>query len=246
MKGITTLMALIRADKFLASCMGITRTEAKKAIKQKRFTSDSGIIISADNKIDSNLSYYFDHRPIQYEEFSYFLFHKPAGCVSATKDNLHKTVLDFMPTDYKELFPVGRLDLDTTGLMLITNDGQLAHDLLSPTKHIAKTYEATIDGIVDALDVKLFLDGFDYGEKKISKSAQLQIISTDLLNQKSLIHLTLTEGKFHQVKRMFLHINKPVLSLKRIGFGPFTLEDSLIEGSYRKLTNEEIQLIKEN
>ena len=127
-------MSNIRADKFLASCMGITRTEAKKAIRQKRFSSDSGIISNSDDKIESSLLYYFDKKPIQYEEFSYFLFHKPAGCVSATKDNLHKTVLDFMPKDYKELFPVGRLDIDTTGLMLITNDGQLAHDLLSPSK----------------------------------------------------------------------------------------------------------------
>ena len=239
-------MSNSRADKFLASCMGITRTEAKKAIRQKRFSSDAGIISNSDDKIDSNLSYYYDKKPIQYEEYSYFLFHKPAGCVSATKDNLHKTVLDFMPKDYKELFPVGRLDIDTTGLMLITNDGQLAHDLLSPSKHVTKIYEAQIDGIVDETDVNLFQEGFDYGEEKKSKSAQLQIISTNLSNQTSLIHLTLTEGKFHQVKRMFLHINKPVLSLKRISFGPLVLEDSLSEGSYRKLTNEEIQLIKEN
>ena len=238
-------MAIIRADKFLASCLGMTRTKAKKAIRQKRFSSDSGIIRDSDEKIEGTLQYFFDNRPIQYEEFSYYLFHKPAGCVSATKDNLHQTVLDFMPKDQNELFPVGRLDLDTTGLMLLTNDGQLAHDLLSPSKHVSKTYEAIIDGIVDETDVKLFLDGFDYGEKKISKPAQLHIKSTDSLNQKTIIQLTITEGKFHQVKRMFLHINKPVLSLKRIGFGPFTLEASLTEGSCRKLTNEEIQLIKE-
>lgn len=238
-------MAMIRADKFLSSCLGMTRTEAKKAIRQKRFSCEAGIIHNSDEKIVGTLQYFYDNRPIHYEEFTYYLFHKPAGCVSATKDNLHRTVLDFMPKDHNDLFPVGRLDLDTTGLMLLTNDGQLAHDLLSPSKHVVKTYEAVIDGIVDAIDEKLFLEGFDYGEKKISKPAQLQIISTDSQNQKSIIRLTLTEGKFHQVKRMFLHINKPVLSLKRIGFGPFTLEDSLEEGSYRKLTNEEIQLIKE-
>lgn len=238
-------MSTIRADKYLATCLNKTRSEVKKLIRQGKFSDSNGPIKNSDAKISLDKNYYFEQKQLQYEEFEYYLFHKPAGCVSATKDNLHKTVLDFFPPK-PDLFPVGRLDIDTTGLLLITNDGQLAHDLLSPVKHVQKTYEAVIDGIVLEEDVRLFQNGFDYGEKKISKPAFLQIVSIDPLNQKSLIHLFIVEGKFHQVKRMFEYIDKPVLSLKRIGFGPFQLEDTLTEGSYRKLSDTEIKMLKEN
>jgi len=236
-------MSFIRADKYLADCQMGTRTQVKKLIKQGKFSSESGVILDPNLKIDPLATYFFEGKVIQYVEFEYYLLNKPSGCVCATVDNLHRTVLEYISSSRKDLFPVGRLDIDTTGLLLITNDGILAHDLLSPTKHVAKTYEAVIDGEISQEDIMLFEEGFLYGEKKPSKPATLVVLQS---GAQSLVQVTITEGKFHQVKRMFQKIEKKVISLKRISFGPLHLPQELALGAYRGLTKEEIKQLKEN
>ena len=236
-------MALIRADKYLADCQIGTRTQVKKLIKQGKFSGEQGLIMDPNEKIDSSKNYSFEGIPLRYSEFEYYLLNKPMGCVSATKDNLHKTVLDYVPSNGKDLFPVGRLDIDTTGIVLITNDGLLAHELLSPTKHVKKTYEAEIKGIVNEENITMFKEGFLYGEIKPSKPSELVVIHS---GDRSVVQVTITEGKFHQIKRMFKKIGKPVISLKRIAFGPLRLTEDLLEGAFRTLTDEEIKQLKEN
>ena len=170
------------------------------------------------------------------------MFHKPVGCVTATEDNRHKTVMDYLENTVRsDLFPVGRLDIDTEGLLLITNDGALAHELLSPSRHVQKTYYARIDGKVTEEDVNLFEKGVDIGEKKLTKPGFLKILKGE---PQSEIELTITEGKFHQVKRMFEAVGKKVLYLKRISMGPLTLPKDLNPGEYRELTEEELLLLK--
>ena len=170
------------------------------------------------------------------------LFYKPAGCVTATEDHMHKTVMDYLTdTVRSDLFPVGRLDIDTEGLLLITNDGAFAHDLLSPAKHVEKTYYAVIDGVVTVKDVICFENGVDIGEEKPTKPGKLRILNSE---PESEIELTITEGRFHQVKRMFEAVGKKVLYLKRISMGPLQLTDDLKPGEYRPLTEEEITALK--
>ena len=180
---------------------------------------------------------------LRYTAFEYYLFHKPAGCVSATQDNMHRTVMDYLSdTARGDLFPVGRLDLDTEGLLLITNDGALAHALLSPSRHVTKTYYARVQGVVDETDVNFFKNGVDIGEEKPTRPADLVILGCK--EDVSEITLTITEGKFHQVKRMFEAVGKKVLYLKRISMGPLVLPEDLAPGAYRKLTAEELAALK--
>lgn len=167
------------------------------------------------------------------------MLHKPAGVISATKDDRDKTVLDLI-TDKKrnDLFPVGRLDKDTEGLLLITNDGELAHRLLSPKKHVDKVYYAKVQGKVDESDVKAFADGVDIGDDTPVKNADLRILKS---GEESEIELTITEGRFHQVKRMFHAVGKEVIYLKRLSMGSLALDKTLTKGEYRSLTEEEIK-----
>ena len=156
---------------------------------------------------------------------------------------MHRTVMDYLSdTARGDLFPVGRLDLDTEGLLLITNDGALAHALLSPSRHVAKTYYARVQGVVDETDVNLFKNGVDIGEEKLARPADLVILGCKA--DVSEITLTITEGKFHQVKRMFEAVGKKVLYLKRISMGPLVLPEDLAPGAYRKLTAEELAALK--
>ena len=156
---------------------------------------------------------------------------------------MHRTVMDYLSdTARGDLFPVGRLDLDTEGLLLITNDGALAHALLSPSRHVAKTYYARVQGVVDETDVNFFKNGVDIGEEKPARPADLVIL--DCKEDVSEITLTITEGKFHQVKRMFEAVGKQVLYLKRISMGPLVLPEDLAPGAYRKLTAEELAALK--
>ena len=156
---------------------------------------------------------------------------------------MHRTVMDYLnDTARGDLFPVGRLDLDTEGLLLITNDGALAHALLSPSRHVAKTYYARVQGVVDETDVNFFKNGVDIGEEKLARPADLVILGCKA--DVSEITLTITEGKFHQVKRMFEAVGKKVLYLKRISMGPLVLPEDLAPGAYRKLTAEELAALK--
>ena len=180
---------------------------------------------------------------MQYAEFEYYMLNKPAGCVSATSDNLHKTVLELIDTKVrKDLFPVGRLDIDTEGLLLITNDGALAHQLLSPKKHVDKTYYAEIEGMITNEDVVAFKEGLDIGENTLTLPAKLVILESGTISK---IEVTIQEGKYHQVKRMFEAVGKRVVYLKRLSMGTLTLDETLKPGEYRQLTPEEIEhLIK--
>ena len=237
-------MSLIRLDKFLAEMQIGTRSEVKKLIRGGKVQIDGHVCKNADEKIDpEQAEVRVDHVLVGYAAYEYFMLNKPKGCVSATEDSRYPTVLDYI-TDHKrkDLFPVGRLDLDTEGLLLITNDGALAHELLSPAKHIPKTYEAKIDGIVTQEDVEIFAQGMDIGEKKPTKPAELLILKANVISH---VQVTIYEGKFHQIKRMFESVGKPVLELKRISMGALSLDEKLAPGEYRALTDAEINYLRQ-
>ena len=237
-------MSLIRLDKFLAEMQIGTRSEVKKVIRGGKVQIDGHVCKNADEKIDpEQAEVMVDHVLVGYAAYEYFMLNKPKGCVSATEDSRYPTVLDYI-TDHKrkDLFPVGRLDLDTEGLLLITNDGALAHELLSPAKHIPKTYEAKIDGIVTQEDVEIFAQGMDIGEKKPTKPAELLILKANVISH---VQVTIYEGKFHQIKRMFESVGKPVLELKRISMGALSLDEKLAPGEYRALTDAEINYLRQ-
>jgi len=236
-------MALYRIDKFLAEMDFGTRTEIKKDLKKGICTINGEIINQPDIKIDpqKDIVCYMGKR-ILYADYEYYLLNKPQGVVSATEDSLHQTVVDLIiEKRRKDLFPVGRLDMDTEGLLLITNDGNLAHQLLSPKKHVDKTYYAKIKGYVTPEDIALFKEGLNIGEDEKTLPALLNILSSDEISE---IEVTLTEGKYHQVKRMFEAVEKEVLFLKRISMGPLKLDETLETGNYRPLTDDEIAQLK--
>lgn len=233
----------IRLDKFLAEAGVGTRSEVKKYIRQKLVTVDLVPAKGPEQKIDEKSARVcFRGKEIIYAAYEYYLFYKPMGCVSATEDNIHKTVMDYMTNVVrKDLFPVGRLDIDTEGLLLITNDGALAHELLSPAKHVDKTYYAKVRGRVTEKDVNLFENGVDIGDEKLTKPARLKILYEGDISE---IELTITEGRFHQVKRMFEATGKEVLYLKRISMGSLTLPKDMEPGTYRPLTAQELESLR--
>lgn len=233
----------IRLDKFLTEVGIGTRSEVKKYIRQGLVTIDSVPAQKPEQKIDEKTAKVcFRGNEIVYAAYEYYLLYKPAGCVSATEDRLHRTVMDYLTdTVRKDLFPVGRLDLDTEGLLLITNDGALAHDLLSPSKHVEKTYYAKVKGRVTEDDVNRFKKGVDIGEEKPTKPAKLVIVSEGDISE---IRLTITEGRFHQVKRMFEAVGKEVVYLKRLSMGSLVLPDDLAPGDYRSLTTQELEALR--
>lgn len=185
-----------------------------------------------------------------YVSHEYYMFYKPKGCVSAVTDERHVTVLDYVTQrKRKDLFPVGRLDIDTEGLLLITNDGTLAHSLLAPGRHVPKCYYARVSGRVTEEDVQHFSEGVDIGEERLTLPAELKILSVEKDGEEdpwiSQIELVITEGKFHQVKRMFEAVGKSVVYLKRISMGGLKLDENLKPGEYRELTTEELRLLSE-
>lgn len=239
-------MALIRADKYLAD-MGVgTRSEVKRYIKSGRVTVNGTVMKAADVKIDSDAdTVCFDGTPVSYAEYEYFMLNKPAGVVSATEDARDTTVLDLITAkNRKDLFPVGRLDNDTEGLLLVTNDGELAHRLLSPKKHVDKVYFARIDGVVTVDHVEEFRRGLVVDDTFKAMPAILTVLRVNENECTSEIELTIREGKFHQVKRMFEACNMCVVYLKRMSMGALKLDPGLKPGEYRKLTAEEVSLLK--
>ena len=228
----------IRLDKYLAD-MGVgTRTEVKRAISKGRVSVDGACVKKPETKIDTEeTTVVFDGQTVGYTKKEYYMLHKPAGVISATEDAREKTVIDLIVSrKRKDLFPVGRLDKDTEGLLLITNDGELAHRLLSPKKHVDKVYYAKIAGKVTEEDKKVFAEGVDIGEDKLTLPAKLHILKS---GEESEITLTIREGKFHQVKRMFHAVGKEVVYLKRLRMGSLVLDENLKTGEYRALTDEE-------
>ena len=229
---------MIRLDKYLADMSIGTRQEVKKYIRQGRVKINEDIIKKPEYKIT------FDGAPVAYETFEYYMLNKPAGVISATEDKRDKTVLDLIKEKKrKDLFPVGRLDKDTEGLLLITNDGALAHRLLSPKKHVDKCYYAEISGGVTEDDVRVFKERINIGtqeEPEWTMPAELKILEKGTVSR---IRLTIREGKFHQVKRMFLAVGKEVVYLKRERMGALVLDEELAPGEYRKLTDSELKSI---
>ena len=186
----------------------------------------------------------FDGQVLEYEEFVYYMMNKPQGVISATEDTKHRTVLDLLD-DYaraKEVFPVGRLDIDTHGLLLLTNDGQLAHALLSPKRHVDKTYLAQVEGIMSQEDVDTFAKGISLKDFTC-QPAKLELVSVDSVKNQSLVRVTIAEGKFHQVKRMVAYCGKEVVDLQRLAMGTLVLDENLKRGEWRRLTKEELEVL---
>lgn len=234
----------MRLDKLLAHCGFGTRKEVKQLIKNG-YVKVNGEVIKKDkhhvNPVGDKV--YVDDEEVLYQEYVYYMLNKPAGYVSATEDNLYPTVIDLIEENYRQdLFPVGRLDIDTEGLLLITNDGILAHQLLSPKKHCPKVYYAKIQGVVTNDDVQVFLAGVTIDQDYQCQSAHLKILSTT--NDTSEIEVEIYEGKFHQVKKMFQAVGKEVIYLKRIRMKNLSLDENLKLGAYRPLTDEELDRLK--
>ena len=233
----------MRLDKYLTN-QGIgSRSQVKALIKSKKVFVNNVLENKPERHIDENNDIVsLDGVNLEYNRFYYYMLNKPPGVLTAVKDNNCKTVMDIMDVTPKEgLFPVGRLDKDTEGLLLITNDGELSHNLLSPKKHVNKTYYVELNGELIDSDIDLFAKGLDIGEKNITKPATLEILS-----DRNKAYITITEGKYHQVKRMFQAIGLTVTFLKRISMGSLTLDKNLKSGEYRKLTKEEISNLKSN
>lgn len=216
-----------------------TRSEVKKTISKGLVRVNNVIVKKPETKLDTDSDHVlFDGVLVGYAQHEYYMLNKPAGVISATEDKREKTVIDLIiERKRKDLFPVGRLDRDTEGLLLISNDGELAHRLLSPSKHVDKVYYAKIDGEVTIEDVEAFQQGVDIGEEKLTRPAKLRVLKSGTQSE---IELTICEGKFHQVKRMFQAVGKEVVYLKRLQMGTLILDESLKPGEYRELTEQEI------
>lgn len=234
----------MRLDKLLAHCGFGTRKEVKDYIKKGYVTVNDEIIKKDKTQIDPNMDVVcVDGEKIIYEEFVYYMLNKPSNYVSATEDNVYPTVVELIDDYYRQdIFPVGRLDVDTEGLLLITNDGVLAHHLTSPKHCCPKVYYAKINGVVSTKDVQTFHQGVMIDDYKCLP-AQLKILSKD--ETTSEIEVTIYEGKFHQVKKMFLSIGKEVTYLKRISMKNLVLDENLALGEYRRLTDEELDRLKQ-
>lgn len=238
-------MAKLRLDKYLADAGLGTRSEVKQMVRKGRITIDGNICKQADAKVDTEINAVcVDGRAVSYAEVSYYMLHKPAGVVSATTDPRDKTVIDLIKEEKRrDLFPVGRLDKDTEGLLLITNDGKLANRLLAPGKHVDKCYYAKINGLVTDEMVKNFAEGVDIGDEKLTLPAELTILCAD--DTESEIEIVITEGRYHQIKRMFETFGMSVTYLKRLRMGKLILDEMLPCGDYRKLTQQEIDALNE-
>ena len=237
----------MRLYKCLADCGLGTRSEVKSLLKAKRVTVNGKVVTNGKVQVSPETDeIMFDGETIQYEEFVYMMMNKPKGVVSATEDNLHKTVLDLLDPVYfkKGVFPVGRLDIDTHGLLLLTNDGELAHRLLSPKKHVTKIYQARVEGVMTAEDVTAFEKGIVLSDGTECMPARLDILSTS--QDESVVQIHLKEGKFHQVKRMVKACGKTVVDLQRLTMGPLQLDKGLALGKSRPLTEEERQSLEIN
>lgn len=235
-------MKTIRLDNYLTKTMGISRSEAKQYIKKGRVTVDGEPAARPERKVEAESAQVcVDGHPCTYEEYSYLMLHKPAGVVSATEDAVQRTVLDLLGPEGNNLFPVGRLDKDTEGLLLLTNDGALAHALLSPGKHVEKCYYALLDGPVGEEEQRQFAAGLDIGEKKPALPAKLEPAGGE---EPFAVHITICEGKFHQVKRMAQAVGRKVLYLKRLSMGSLRLDETLLPGQYRRLTEEEVDALR--
>jgi 16S rRNA pseudouridine516 synthase len=231
----------MRLDKYLSDMGAGTRSELKKEIRKSGASIDGKIIKDPGFSVDPSSHVVFRGNIIAYEDFVYYMLNKPAGVISASEDDREPTVVDLITEQKrKDLFPVGRLDRDTEGLLLITNDGTLAHRLLSPKHHIDKVYYVKVSGILTGSDIELFRDGLVLTDGLECLPADLEILSVSDDEYTSEAEITIREGKFHQVKRMFSSIGAEVIYLKRLSMGPLALDPELAPGEYRRLTADEM------
>ncbi|PPA71697.1 pseudouridine synthase [Jeotgalibacillus proteolyticus] len=236
----------MRLDKLLSNMGYGSRKEMKKLLKSGSVIVNGEAVKEGKAQVDPfTEEITVNGERVEYREFIYLLMNKPQGVISATEDRQHETVIDLLPVDFAvfEPFPVGRLDKDTEGLLLLTNDGQLAHQLLSPKKHVPKTYFAEIEGEVTERDREIFKHGVTLDDGYVTKPGELLILES---GQVSKIELTIMEGKFHQVKRMFQAVGKEVTYLKRISMGSLKLDPALALGEFRELTPEELGALQNN
>lgn len=234
-----------RLDKVISNLGYGSRKEVKALVKKGLIEVDGVIVKDNGMSIDPEKAVIkINGEEVFYRKHIYLLMNKPDGVISATFDNREETVIDLLEVEHQvfEPFPVGRLDKDTVGLLLLTNDGELNHRLISPKWHVDKVYYAKIDKKVTEEDVKKFAKGITLDDGYLCKPGKLEIISAD--EDGSEVYVTIQEGKFHQVKRMFEAVDKKVVYLQRVKFGPLTLDEDLEEGEYRELTEEEIALLK--
>ena len=232
-----------RIDKIIASQGQYSRSEVKKLVKDGRVTLDGKVIKSSDVKADPDKNdIAIDGKSIGYKKHLYIMLNKPQGVVSATEDTDHTTVIDLVPKELKRdgLFPAGRLDGDTVGFVLITDDGDFAHKILSPKNHIMKTYHATLQRPVTNDDIAAFKKGIELKDGTLCLEAEVRPIDSD----EPMAEIKICEGKYHQVKRMFAALGNKVVFLKRVKMGELALDENLKEGQCRELTDEEIQLIQ--
>ncbi|WP_321388883.1 pseudouridine synthase [uncultured Enterococcus sp.] len=237
----------MRLDKFLSETGCGSRKEVKKLLKQGIITVNNQVVKDAKSQVnewEDQVAY--DGEQLHYQKYFYYMLHKPQGVISATEDKYDETVIDLLSDeDFREdLFPVGRLDKDTEGLLILTNDGQLSHRLLSPKKHVDKEYFARISGVVTEEDIKLFAQGLILKSGEAVKPGKLVVDAVDEAKGESEIRLVIQEGKFHQVKRMFEAVDKQVVYLKRLRMGELYLDEALELGDYRPLTATELQLLE--
>lgn len=222
-----------------------SRKEVKKLLKDGAVLVNGTLIKDAKEHVNPDEDTVTIHgEEAVYREFIYLMMNKPPGVISATEDHREETVIDLLEIEDAvfQPFPVGRLDKDTEGLLLLTNDGQLAHQLLSPKKHVPKTYFAVVEGEVNDADIEAFKEGVTLDDGYETKPGYLKILKAGTTSD---IELTITEGKFHQVKRMFAARGKRVIYLKRLSMGKLQLDETLELGEYRELTEEEVDLLKE-
>ncbi len=253
---------MIRLDKFLADAGAGTRSEVKKLLRSGRVIVNGKKVTGPEVKIEPERDeVLLDGKPVVYEKFVWYMVHKDAGCVTAVRDNVHRTVMELLPEEALKrdgLAPVGRLDLDTEGLLLVTDDGETAHRLLSPARHVVKEYFAVTGGeqILGDEEAACFEKGLDIGDDKPTAPAKLEILDWseeygklvpegDAGRQMSAVLASVREGRYHQIKRMFQAIGQEVLYLKRTKFGPLSLEDGPEKGSSRKLSDAEIAALKD-
>jgi len=226
----------MRLDKYLADMSIGTRSEVKKLIQKGHIKVNDKVIKTSDYKVLDNDLVYYDNELVTYVEYEYYILNKPAGYLTANEDSRDPVVMDLIQSKRKDLSPVGRLDKDSEGLLLITNDGKLNHELLSPNNHVLKKYYVELDSTLNPLADELLSKPMDLGDF-ITKPATFEKISD------TSAYLTISEGKFHQVKRMFSKIGNEVTYLKREEFKNLTLNDLSI-GEYRELTHEELEGLK--
>ncbi|WP_353989165.1 pseudouridine synthase [Pediococcus argentinicus] len=238
----------MRVDKFLHDMNLGTRTQIRKLVRDGYVAVNGELVKTGRVKVVPEVDLVtVKNEEVKYQEFFYYVLNKPIGVLTATEDRKQKTVMDlFNKVDYRsDLFPVGRLDKDTEGLLLITNNGNMAHRLLSPEHHVTKVYRAVVTGNMDESVIQEFKDGVTLKDGTKLKAAELEILSYSELENQTTVQIKITEGKYHQVRRMFGATGERVVGLRRVAFGPLTLDSGVISGNYRALTDEELEALGE-